>query len=444
MKNKKIKLHYFAGIFFVILIAISSCEYYSYEDILSLDSQVSSNPENVNIIFDLSEVSDISDFDRIVVDISDENDNMILNSIEMKINSDVRKSTNTEKTIKFYPAQYNINKCSFIDNENNIFDGIAEIIDDPEGIEKTSFDIEKSGDKSQSIRFKCTPSKVKFVTDQSKSISVAPSIKGESGKRIIIKWGDSNTEIVSFTGKMQKLSHKYKNPGKYEVIIAGAINSLTEFVIDSAHIIEFDISCAKSLETFVCKHNWLTTIDLTKNRKLEYINLYNNQLQSLDVTKNLKLDKLIAGVNRLTAIDLTKNTKLTDFRCGSNLFTQIDFSKNKFLDTLTVCGNKIISVDISNNPNLIQVSFSKNQLKSIDITANDKLMDFTANFNKMNTDMVDQVISTLLISIIENNKRNGRFEITNNAIPSNKGLENVAIMKDQFGWKVLTDTQQSN
>jgi hypothetical protein len=93
-----------------------------------------------------------------------------------------------------------------------------------------------------------------------------------------------------------------------------------------------------------------------------------NQLTVLDVTKNTNLTLLLCDNNNLAALDVTKNTKLSILWCGNNQLTTLDVSKNVKLDVLICFFNRLNSGVIDDILSNMYVNISNyNNITNFDI-----------------------------------------------------------------------------
>ena len=139
----------------------------------------------------------------------------------------------------------------------------------------------------------------------------------------------------------------------------------------------------------------------------------------------------------LSAGTTTIQGTVTTLDCTTSTLTSIDISLCPTLTSLDCKGNALLDLDISNNANLVTLACNNNGLTILNIAQNTVLKSLAAYSNKFTSDVVNNVLASLVL----NAKTNGTLDINyqeTSAPPTGQGLVDKQTLIDR-GWTVTTD-----
>lgn len=139
----------------------------------------------------------------------------------------------------------------------------------------------------------------------------------------------------------------------------------------------------------------------------------------------------------LSAGTTTIQGTVTALDCTTSTLTSIDISLCPTLTSLDCKGNALSDLDISNNANLVTLACNNNGLTILNIAQNTVLKSLAAYSNKFTSDVVNNVLASLVL----NAKTNGTLDINyqeTSAPPTGQGLVDKQTLIDR-GWTVTTD-----
>lgn len=139
----------------------------------------------------------------------------------------------------------------------------------------------------------------------------------------------------------------------------------------------------------------------------------------------------------LSAGTTTIQGAVTALNCTTSTLTSIDISLCPTLTSLDCKGNALSALDISNNANLVTLACNNNGLTILNIAQNTVLKSLAAYSNKFTSDVVNNVLASLVL----NAKTNGTLDINYQetaAPPTGQGLVDKQTLIDR-GWTVTTD-----
>lgn len=139
----------------------------------------------------------------------------------------------------------------------------------------------------------------------------------------------------------------------------------------------------------------------------------------------------------LSAGTTTIQGTVTALDCTTSTLTSIDISLCPTLTLLDCKGNALSDLDISNNANLVTLACNNNGLTILNIAQNTVLKSLAAYSNKFTSDVVNNVLASLVL----NAKTNGTLDINyqeTSAPPTGQGLIDKQTLIDR-GWTVTTD-----
>lgn len=251
---------------------------------------------------------------------------------------------------------------------------------------------------------------IRFTVDLDKILNL--NIEAILGEKIAVDWGDGAFNRYYANDPTQRIGHRYKSTGKYQVKIwsdkvtlfniSSLFYNTTDFQLGNCPELEslfvnsirgmehlkIGENCPKLVTLNVGSCPVLESLDVSKCKNIEFIQCYNNQaLKTLDVSKNDKLRRLDCGGNQLE--DLIGNKNLYQLNCSGNKLANFEVGEMKELTELTISENGISSIDLSELSNLSTFICDKNNLSTLDISNNSRLTHLLCNENQLTELVMD-------------------------------------------------------
>lgn len=232
-----------------------------------------------------------------------------------------------------------------------------------------------------------------------KTVGETIALTANAGVKAQLVWSNGDTEEIAFDGKPQSITVKADS-----LALTTTTGSLTRFYINSAGLVNLNVSGATALQKLFCADNSLSTLNLTANTKLSeldcqgnaltaltlrsgtnltYLNCADNKIADLTYSTPSSLQTLVVSNNTVDTLKYQTNMRsLQTLWAGGNALRVVNLGYSKQLKNIVAPDNKLVKVQLAATPLLTDVWLERNSLTELDLSAaSPKLVALSVNDN---------------------------------------------------------------